>query len=239
MGAYSGQHEIWTQERKPVLNLVCVCGGGGVFWAAWNLDSGKKTKVLNFVCVGGGGYSGQHEIWTQERKPKFWILCVWGGGVFWATWNLNLAKKIKVFNYYGGGYSGNQITEFGLRKENQSFEFCGGGGGILWIKSQNVQNLEIILKIGIVFLKLHVDTGIIFIFSIIDNFTHNLKKKTWIVFQQLHVDSGIIFIFSTRHNFTHIPKITCWYWNYIYIFHYTQFYTQFEEENFLPSHQIQ
>ena len=27
--------------------------------------------------------------------------------------------------------------------------------------------------------------------------------------------------------------------SHIYIFHYTQFYTQFEEENFLPSLQIQ
>ena len=99
---------------------------------------------------------------------------------------MDSGKKTKVLNFGEGwgGYSGNQIPEFGLRKENESFEFWGVGGirgiksqnldsgkktkvlnlgGILGIKSQNVQNWEIILKIGIVFLKLHVDTGIIFV----------------------------------------------------------------------------
>ena len=63
----------------------------------------------------------------------------WGGGVFWVTWNLDLGKKTKVFNFLEGGILGHLI--FGTL-----WQFSLGGG--FWDTS-DLDSLTIFIGGGI------------------------------------------------------------------------------------------
>ena len=71
----------------------------------------REKRVVSQISlhIQSPGLQDYSEVWNL----KIFRL---GGGVFWVTWNLDLGKKTKVFNFWEGGILGNM--KFGLRKEN-------------------------------------------------------------------------------------------------------------------------
>ena len=98
-------------------------GGKGVRQEPFDLDLWEI--VGNWVLWGlfGGGIL-ELRIWTYEKKLEIWIF---GMGGYSGTSNLDLGKKVGNLDFWGGGGVFWNFG-FGLRKKSWKFGFLGWGG---------------------------------------------------------------------------------------------------------------
>ena len=118
---------------KNLGNLGIGGGGWGVFC---NFGFGLREKSWKFGFSGGGGYSVTSDL---DLGKKVKNLDFFGGGVFC---NLGFGLREKVGNLDFGGVFCN--FGFGLREKVGNLDFWGGGYSVTWDLDlgKKVENLD-------------------------------------------------------------------------------------------------
>ena len=103
--------------------------GGGVFC---NFGFGLREKSWKFGFLGWGVYSATSDL-DLGKKLEIWIFGMGGGG-YSATMDLDLGKKVGNLDFWDGGYSATSDLDLGKKVGNLDFwdggVFCNFGFGL-------------------------------------------------------------------------------------------------------------
>ena len=118
----AAEHELRDCCKKAVTSGI---PGGYRLVSTYDLPDCKtilKFEILKFSDWGGGGVFWV--TWNLDLGKKTKVFNFWGEGVFWITWNLNLGKKTKVFNFCGGVGVFWVTWNLDLGKKTKVFNLC-------------------------------------------------------------------------------------------------------------------